>query len=108
MALATLRQCETCWQAVLTSFDVRYEKVIADRPDVKKEVDLVRASLVQIGQLVQNLPEANGNGAKWKQLADRAEAGRHAFSKFLNRQVLYTSLFHMYAGACREMRTAFS
>jgi hypothetical protein len=38
----------------------------------KKEMDLLQASVVQTGQLVQNLPKVNGNGAKWKQLADRA------------------------------------
>jgi hypothetical protein len=38
----------------------------------KKEIDLLQASVVQRGQLVQNLPKVNGNGAKWKQLADRA------------------------------------
>jgi hypothetical protein len=104
MALCKLTQCETRWWVALTSFDERYGKVIADCLDVKKEVDLVQASIVQIGQLVQNLPKVNGNGAKWKQLVDRAEADRHTFCKFLNGQMLYTSLFHTYAGAYREMR----
>jgi hypothetical protein len=84
MAFATLTQCETCWQAVLTSFNERYEKLIADHPDTKKEMDLVQASIVQIGHLVQNLPKVNENGAKWKQLANRAEAGRRTICKFLD------------------------
>jgi hypothetical protein len=29
------------WQAVLALFDERYEKLIADHPDGKKEMDLV-------------------------------------------------------------------
>jgi hypothetical protein len=53
---------------VLASFRERYEKLIANHLDAKKEMDLVGASMVQIGQLVQNSPKVNGNGAKWKQL----------------------------------------
>jgi hypothetical protein len=62
---------------VLASFHEIYEKLIADLLGAKKEMDLVRASVVEIGQLVQNLPKVNRNGAKWKQLADRAEADRY-------------------------------
>jgi hypothetical protein len=51
---------------VLASYDEKYEKLIADHPDAKKEIDLVRASISQIGQLVQNSPKVNGNDAKWK------------------------------------------
>jgi hypothetical protein len=57
---------------MLALFDERFEKLIMNNPDAKKEMDLVQASIVQIGQLVQNSPKVNGNGAKWKQLADRA------------------------------------
>jgi hypothetical protein len=56
MTLATLMQCETLWRAVLTSFHERYEKLRVDHPDAKKEMDLVRASVVQREQLVQNSP----------------------------------------------------
>jgi hypothetical protein len=42
--------------AVLASFHERYEKLIADNLDAKMEVDLVRAYVVQIRQLVQNSP----------------------------------------------------
>jgi hypothetical protein len=48
MALAILTQCETCWRAMLASLDKTYERLIADHPDAKKEMDLVRASVVQI------------------------------------------------------------
>jgi hypothetical protein len=84
MALATLTQCETRWQDVLASFNDINEKLTAAHPDAKKEVDLVRASIVQIGQPVQNSPKVTGNGAKWKQLTDRAEADRHTLCKFLD------------------------
>jgi hypothetical protein len=81
---------------VLAPFDERYEKLMADHPDAKKEVNLVRATIVQIGQLVQNSPEVNGNGAKWKHLADRAEADRHMLCKLLDGWALFTGLFHTY------------
>jgi hypothetical protein len=64
----------------------------------------VQASVVQIGQLVQNLPKVNGNGAKWKQLADRVEANRHTLCKFTAGQTLFISIFHMYAATYKEMR----
>jgi hypothetical protein len=85
MALATLMQCETRWRAVLASFDERYEKLITDHPDAKKELDLVRGFVVQIWQLVQNSPEVNGNGAQSKRLADR-----HTLYKFLDGQAVFT------------------
>jgi hypothetical protein len=44
---------------------------------VKKEMDLLRVSVVQIGQLVQNSLKMNGIGAKCKQQAERAEADRY-------------------------------
>jgi hypothetical protein len=47
--------------------------------------------------LFQNSPKANGNGAKWKQLAYRAEADMYILRKFLDGHVLFTGLFHMYA-----------
>jgi hypothetical protein len=37
---------------VLASFGGKYERLITDHLDVKKEMDLVQASVVQIGQLV--------------------------------------------------------
>jgi hypothetical protein len=75
---------------------------------VKKEMDLMRISIVQIGQLVQNSPNVNGNGAKWKQLADSPEADRHILCKFLDGQEPIMGLFHMYAATYKEMRTAFN
>jgi hypothetical protein len=51
---------------MLASLDEGYEQIIADHPDAKKQMDLVLASIVQIGQLVQDSPEVDGNGAKWK------------------------------------------
>jgi hypothetical protein len=75
---------------------------------VKKEMDLVRTSIVQIEQLVQNSPKVNGNGTKWKQLAGIPQADRHTLCKFLDGQALFTSLFHIYAATYKEMRTAFN
>jgi hypothetical protein len=43
MALATLTQCESRLQDLLVSFHERYEKLIADHPDVKK-MDLMRGT----------------------------------------------------------------
>jgi hypothetical protein len=74
MALAALTQCGTRWRVLLASFRERFGKLIADHPNAKKEVDLMQASIVQ------NSPKANGNAAKWKQLADRAEANRRSLA----------------------------
>jgi hypothetical protein len=41
MALIGPTQCETEWLVLLASFDTKYETLIADRSDVKKEIDLV-------------------------------------------------------------------
>jgi hypothetical protein len=57
-----------------------------------------------MSQFVQNSPKVNGNGTKWKQLMDRAEANRHTLCKFIDAQALFTGLFHMYAAVCKEMR----
>jgi hypothetical protein len=103
MALAALTQCETCWRDLLASFHERYEKLMSDHPDAKK-MDLVRASVVQIGQLVQNSPKMNGNGAKWKK---QTEADRRTFCKFLDSQALCTGLYHMYVATYKEMRDRF-
>jgi hypothetical protein len=67
-------------------------------------MDVALAPIVKIGHLVQNSPKVNGNGAKWKQLADIAEADRHTLCKFLDAQALFTGLVHMYAATCKEMR----
>jgi hypothetical protein len=104
MALAVLKQCEARWRAVLASFDKRYEKLIADHPDAKKEMDLVRVSIVRTGQLVQNSPKVNGNGPKWKQLADKAEADRQNLCKFLDGQALFTGVFLTYVATYMQMR----
>jgi hypothetical protein len=106
MTLATLTQCETRWILVLTSFGERWEKLIADHPDAKEEMDLLRVSVVWIEKLLQNSPKVNGNGAKWKQLADRAEASRHTICKFLDGQALFTGLIYMYTAPCKEMTTS--
>jgi hypothetical protein len=90
-------------ELVLALFDERYEKLIADRPDAKKEMDLVRVSVVKVWQLVQNSTKVNGSCAKWKQLEDRAEADRHNVGKFLDAEALFTGLFHMYAATYKEM-----
>jgi hypothetical protein len=64
----------------------------------------MRAPVIQIAQLVQNSLKVNGNGAKWKQLSDRAEADRHILCKFLDGQALFVILFHTYAVTYKEMR----
>jgi hypothetical protein len=70
---------------------------------VKKEMNLVLASIVQIGH-VQNSPKVNGNGAKLKQLADKAEADRRTLCKFLDEKALFNGLLHMYPAIYKEMR----
>jgi hypothetical protein len=89
---------------VLASFHDRYETLTADHPDAKKEMALLGPTAVQIGQLVQNSPKVNGNGAKWIQLAERAEADRHTLCMFLDGRALFAGLFHMYAATFKEMR----
>jgi hypothetical protein len=42
------------WRAVLALFNEKYEKLIADHLNAKKERDLVKASVVQVGHIVQN------------------------------------------------------
>jgi hypothetical protein len=48
-----------------------------------------------VRQIFQNYPKVNGNGAKWKQLVDRAEADRHTLCKFLDGQVISANLIRM-------------
>jgi hypothetical protein len=91
---------------VLASFGKKYEKLIADHPDVMKEMDPVRASIVQTGQHVQNSPKVSGNGPKWKQLVDKAATGRHNFCKFLDGQALFTGLFITYVATYMQMRNS--
>jgi hypothetical protein len=69
MALPTLTKCETRCRPVLASFNGKYEKIIADHPDVK-DIDLVRASMAKIGSL-----RVNGNGAKSKQRTELKPTG---------------------------------
>jgi hypothetical protein len=65
------------------------KKLTANNPDAKKEMDLVRASVVQIGQLILNSPKVNGNDAKCKQIVDRAEqTGTSSASSWLDRHYL--------------------
>jgi predicted Ser/Thr protein kinase len=71
MVLATVKQCETHRQVMLPQFNERYKKLKVDHPDAKKKMDQVQASIVQIGQRVQNSPKVNGYGTKWKQLAHK-------------------------------------
>jgi hypothetical protein len=66
-------------------------------------MDLVRDSVAQIRQLVQNSSKRNKNVAKWKQLA---EADKHTLCKFLDRQALATGLFHMYVTTYKELNRA--
>jgi hypothetical protein len=60
--------------------------------------------IVQIRKLVQNSPKVSGNGAKGKQLAERADADKHTLYMFLDGQALFTGLFHMYATTYKELR----
>jgi hypothetical protein len=91
---------------VLASLEERDEKLTADHPDEKKLMNIVRSSIVQTGQLVQNSRKVNGNGAKWKQLADTAEADRHTLCKFLAGQALFNDLYHIYAATYKEIRSS--
>jgi hypothetical protein len=45
----------------------------------------------------------NGNGAKWKELADRAETKRNTLCKYVGGQVLFAGLLHLYAAVFMEM-----
>jgi hypothetical protein len=72
--------------------------------DAKEEKNLVWASIVQIGQLVQNSPEVNGYGAKFEQQAGKADADRHTLCKFLDGQAPFTSQFHKNAATEKEKR----
>jgi hypothetical protein len=84
MALSGLTQCKTRWRAALASFDEQYEVLMADHANARKEIDSVRAAIVQIVQPVQKSPKVNGHGAKQKELTVRAETERNALCKHVD------------------------
>jgi hypothetical protein len=76
---------------------------MADHADARKEIDLVRAAVVQIGQLLLKSPKMNGNGAKWKKLAYRPETEKNSFCKPVGVQELFADMLHPYAAVYKEM-----
>jgi hypothetical protein len=62
---------------MLALFDKKYENLIADHPDAMKEMDLLRAAIVQNVRVVQVSSKMKSNDAKWKHLAERVEAQAH-------------------------------
>jgi hypothetical protein len=83
-------QCEIRWSGVLASFDRHYESLIADHPDAKQEIDLVRTAIATIGQLIQKSPSLNGNGTVWKQMTVRAKEEKGVPRKHLDGKALFT------------------
>lgn len=57
ITLATLTKCETWRSAMIALFDKLYEKLKAGHLDVKMEMILVWAAIVQIGQLFKIRPK---------------------------------------------------
>jgi hypothetical protein len=80
-----------------------FEKFIVYKLDAKKETNLVRTSVVQIGQTVQNSSKVSGNSAKWKQLVDSAEADRQAL---LDGQALVIGSFHVYVATYTDVKNS--
>jgi hypothetical protein len=68
--------CGTWWSEILTSFKSNYDDLIEGHPDCNDEILLIRTALFTTGQLTQNSPAVNGNGAGWIEFIARAEAER--------------------------------
>jgi hypothetical protein len=97
-------ECDARWKEERASFASQEEELLADHPDAKEEIELVRTTLVTIGQLVQTSPRVNGNGIVWKQLADTNEAERVILCKHLDGKALFTAILRLYALTHREMK----
>jgi hypothetical protein len=78
------------------------EVLMSDDVGARKEIDLVQAAVVQVWQLIQNLPEMNGSGVKWKELATKVETERNALCKHVSGQALFAGLLHTYAAIYKE------
>jgi hypothetical protein len=83
--------------------DRHYESLIADHPDAKQEIDLVRTAIATIGQFIQKSPGLNGNGTVWKQLTARAEEEKGVLCKYFDGKALFTGLLRLYNSVHREM-----
>jgi hypothetical protein len=104
MAFTSLTKSEIWWKAMLWIFYIDHEKLIADYPDAKMEIDLIRDTLLQIWQLIGSTPKENGNDLRFKQLTDTAETERKVLNRYVNGKALYTGLLSLFSSVCKEMR----
>jgi hypothetical protein len=89
---------------VLTSFANQEGELLAAHPDAKEEISHIHTALVTIGRLIRTSPRVNGNGAVWKELAEKAEVERPVLCKHLDGKALYTAILRLSALTNREMR----
>jgi hypothetical protein len=96
--------CETRWKAIVASFERNHEDLARSNPDCREELELLRNDLRTIGQLIHTSPSTNGNGAVWKELISKTEAGRTVFCMHLDGKALFTATLCLYATIHRDMR----
>jgi hypothetical protein len=104
MEFAPLSKSKIWWRIVLFVYDEVHEKLISDHPDAKREVDSIRSTLLQIWQLLENVTEENGNGAKLEQVTETAETEAKILYKYVAGKALYAGLLNLFSSVCKELR----
>jgi hypothetical protein len=104
MEFAPLSESKLWWGIVLFVYDHSHEKLIADHPDAKMEIGLIRSTILQIWQLVENLKEENGKGAKLVQITETAETETKILYKYVAGRALYAGLLKLFSSVCKELR----
>jgi hypothetical protein len=69
--MVRLTACETRWTEILESFERHLHGLVAANQGAKEDIGLVHT----VQQLISTSLMANGRGAAWNQLADRARPG---------------------------------
>jgi hypothetical protein len=92
------------WAVILSSFERNLKEVSYKHPNCIEEIWLIHAGLVTIGQLIQDSPRVNGDGAAWKQAISKAEDERSVLVRHLEGKALFTALLHVYATTHKELR----
>jgi hypothetical protein len=59
---------------------------------MRRKIDLVRASIVKIGQLAKSSLKMNRNGSKWKQRTELKPTGTPTVCKFMNVQAQHKEM----------------
>jgi hypothetical protein len=96
--------CETRWATVIASFEGKHTELLQAHPDCSEDLALLRKGLQTIGQLIRDLPPANGDGVVWKDLVAKAEAEGLVLCKHLDGKALFAAMLRLYAALHRELR----